>query len=221
MVLARELQDRGHHVILAGTPTFLRDPTVVDRDEFEIYPLADFEAEEGLEIFRKVRKTPSKRFLNEQIQAELKMLDHLRPAVVVNDFHLTLYISARLRRIPLISLLGGRWIYQYTAKPLKASRTHPFYPILKRILGEKGTDFVIPPFQRWALRYKMRPLYHLAQKYGLAPKKELWDLLIEKYNLVWTGIKLSNPPRLILGCQWPPRRASHPLLLLKRPTKSR
>lgn len=184
VVLARELQDRGHHVILAGTPTFLRNPTVVDRDEFEIYPLADFEAEEGLEILRKVRKTPSKRFLNEQIHAELKMLDHLRPAVVVNDFHLTLYISARLRRVPVISLLGGRWIYQYTAKPLKASRTHPFYPILKRILGEKGADAVIPPFQRWALRHKMRPFYHLSQKYGLEPKKNLWDLLIGEYNLI-------------------------------------
>jgi MGT family glycosyltransferase len=184
VVLARELKNRGYHVTLAGTPKFLQDPAVVPEAEFETYPIPDYEAEEGLEILRKVRKVPSKKFLNEHIQAELQMLDRVRPDVVVNDFRLTLYISARLRNIPVISLVGGRYMYQYAAKPFKAPRTHPTYPVLKRIMGEKGTDAVVPRLQRWALRYKMWPFYRLSKQYGLEPKKDLWDLLVGEYNLI-------------------------------------
>jgi MGT family glycosyltransferase len=184
VVLARELKNRGHHVILAGTPKFLNDPAVVNHEELETHPIVDYSVEEGLEILRTVRKTPSRQSLNEHIQAELHLLDQVRPDVVVNDFRLTLYISARLRQIPVISLVGGRYLYQYAAKPFKASRTHPSYPILKRILGEKGADAVVPNLQRWALRYKMRPFYHLSQHYGLEPKKDLWDFLVGEYNLI-------------------------------------
>ncbi|MBI3951717.1 MAG: hypothetical protein HY314_14810 [Acidobacteria bacterium] len=184
VVLARELKNRGHHVTLAGTPKFLRDPAVVQHEEFDTYPIPDYGAEEGLEILRKVRKTPCKQFLNEHIQAELQMLDQVRPDVVVNDFRLTLYISARLRSIPIISLVGGRYMYQYAAKPFKASRTHPSYPILMRLMGEKGTDVVLPSLQRWALRYKMWPFYDLSKQYGVEPKKDLWDFLVGEYNLI-------------------------------------
>jgi len=184
VVLAEELKQRGHHVILAGTPKFLNDPAVVNQEELETYPIADHSVEEGLEILRKVRKVPSRRSLHEHIQAELQMLDQVRPDVVVNDFRLTLYISARLRHIPVISLVGGRYLYQYAASPFKASRTHPAYTVLKRIMGEKGVDAVVPHLQRWALRYKMRPFYHLSKHYGLEPKKDLWDLLVGEYNLI-------------------------------------
>ncbi|MFQ5797727.1 MAG: glycosyltransferase [Bacteroidota bacterium] len=184
VMLARELQKRGYDIILAGTPKFLHDPALVRRGEFEIYTIADYEAQEGLKILRKVRKVPARQILNEHIQAEVKMLDQLQPDVVVNDFRLTLYLSARRQGIPIISLLGGRWMYQYAARPFKAPRTHPMYPLLKRFIGERGTDAVVPIFQRWALRYKMRPYYHLSKHYGLEPKKELWDLLVGEYNLI-------------------------------------
>jgi MGT family glycosyltransferase len=184
VMLARELKRRGYHITLAGTPKFLGDPAVMEPQEFDIYPIVDHEAEDGLEILRKIRKVPSRRFLNEHIQAELKMLDQLRPDVVVNDFRLTLYLSARLRHIPVISMVGGRYLYQYASKPFKAPRTHPAYPVLKKILGARGTDALMPTFQRWALRYKMRPFYRLSKQYGLEPKKDLWDFLVGEYNLI-------------------------------------
>lgn len=184
VVLARELKKRGHEVILAGTSKFLHDPAVVSQQELMTYPLPDHSVEEGLEILRQVRKLPSRQRLHEHIQAELQMLDQVRPDVVVNDFRLTLYLSARLRRIPVISLVGGRYLYQYAAKPFKASRTHPLYPILRRVLGQRGADAVVPNLQRWALRYKMRPFNRLSRYYGLNPQKNLWDLLMGEYNLI-------------------------------------
>lgn len=153
-------------------------------DELATYYLPDYDVEAGLEVLRKVRKVPSGRELNQHIQAELQMLDQLRPNVVVNDFRLTTYISARRCGIPVVSLVGGRYLYQYASKPFKAPRTHPSYPLLRWIIGERGTDALVPNLQRWALRYKMRPFYHLSKRYGVEPKKELWDLLIGEYNLI-------------------------------------
>lgn len=184
VVLARELKARGHSVIFAGTPKFLRDPAVVHPGEFRLYFIDDYDAEEGLEILRKVWKLPREEFLREHVQSELKMLDEVRPDVVINDFRLTMYLSARLRGIPVVSLLGGRWLVQYAAKPFKAPRTHPLYPFMKRVLGEKGTDAVVSPIQRWAIRYKMTPYRRLSRAYGLTPKRDLWDLLVGEYNLI-------------------------------------
>jgi len=198
VVLARELKARGHSIIFAGTPKFLRDPAVVRPGEFQIHLIDDYDAEEGLEILRKLWKTPRKESLREHVQSELEMLDEVRPDVVINDFRLTMYLSARLRGIPVISLLGGRWLVQYAAKPFKAPRTHPLYPLMRRLLGEKGTDAVVPPIQRWAIRYKMGPYRQLSKAYGLRPKRDLWDLLVGEYNLI-LDTELFGPMKSLPG----------------------
>ncbi|MBI4589389.1 MAG: hypothetical protein HY725_11165 [Candidatus Rokubacteria bacterium] len=184
VVLARELQKRGHRVVLAGTPKYLRDPDVVRPGEFELYELPDFYLDHGLEVLRRVRKLPSTRIIEENLTAELDMLNRVRPSVAIVDFRPTMYLSTRLKGIPVISLLGGRWVYQYASTPYKAFRTYALYPWIRRIVGERGADLFMPSLQRAAMRYKMLPFSLAYRRHGLAPKWAPWEMIVGDYNLI-------------------------------------
>lgn len=184
VVLASELKQRGHRIAFAGTPKYLKDPAVVGDEAFEFYPLTDFDLDEGLDILRTISRLPKERVIEEIIAAELQMLDRVRPRVVIVDFRPTMYISARLRRIPLIALLGGHWLYQFAAKPNRAFRTYAIYPLMKRLVGVKGADLLMPPLQRLAMRYKMLPFSAACKRHGLPPKRTPWEMLIGDDNLI-------------------------------------
>jgi len=182
VMVARELGRRGHQVILAGAPRLLRDPALED-PQLEYAELPDVPPGEGLQILRSLWKRPDLRWLEAHVRAELELLDRMRPDIVVVDFRLTMFLSARVRRVPVVSLLGGRWRYPYAAKPYRAFRTAPAFWV-RRLLGKRMGDFVIPRSFRWLLRYKIRPYWHLFARYGVEPGRDLWDLFLGDLNLI-------------------------------------
>ncbi|MDY6861496.1 MAG: hypothetical protein SV062_00735 [Thermodesulfobacteriota bacterium] len=184
VIVARELKRRGHNVILAGSPKYLQSPEVVKEGEFEFYNLPDIGVEESLEILRTFWKKPKRSSVKEHLDAELEMYKVLKPHLIIADFRLTVYISARKAGIPVVSLLGGRWIEKYAVEKLKAIKTHPKYPTIKKILGIKGAEIIMPFFQRLIIRYKVRPFQFAFKKYGLKKKKTLGDLLTGDFNLI-------------------------------------
>jgi UDP:flavonoid glycosyltransferase YjiC (YdhE family) len=184
VILARELQRRGHRVAFAGLPKYLADPNVVSPGEFEWYDLPDFDLEEGLEILRTVRKRPSNRTIEANIAAEQRLFARLKPRAVIVDFRPTVYIAARLQRLPLIALLGGRWLYQYAAKPYGACRTYAHYAVICKLVGTKGAEWLMPPLQRLAMRYKTRPMARAFKRHGLPPRRTPWDMLVGDSNLI-------------------------------------
>jgi MGT family glycosyltransferase len=181
-MLARELDRRGHCVLLAGDARFLREWTRQD-PRLGYVELPDIPAGEGLRILRSLWKRPDLRWLHTHVRAELELLDRVRPDLVVVDFRLTMFISARRRGIPIVSLLGGRWLYPYAAKPYRAFRTAPAFWV-RRLLGERLSEMVIPRGFRWLLRYKIRPYRRLLAHYGLEPKRDLWELFLGDMNLI-------------------------------------
>jgi MGT family glycosyltransferase len=183
VLVAKELQQRRHKIVFAGLPKYL-DDRLVAGGSFEYYPLPDFEADEGLQILRRLSRIPSRQVLERHLAAELQMLDDLKPDLVVSDFRLTILISAAVKRVPTVSLLGGRWIFPYIAKPYRAFRTAPFYTQLRTLFGERATDRLVPLLLRLVLRYKVRPYAGLFKKHGLEPKRVLWDLIIGDLNLI-------------------------------------
>jgi MGT family glycosyltransferase len=210
LVLAKELQARGHHVILAGMPKYLRNPDIMHNHHFDYYEITDFDLNQGLDILRTVRKTLSRSTVEKQVEAELTMLERLQPDLVITDFRLTVYISAPVMKIPVVSLLSGQWMQQYVAKRFKALRTLPPYPFVKRAVGREGANLILPPFQRLVIRYKMRPFRQALRKYRLEKKKTLWDLLVGDFNLIldtalWSPMQtLPNNFRQIGPIVWAP-----------------
>lgn len=191
VILGRELQKRGYRIIMAGTPKYLRDPAVVGLDEFEVYDLPDFDLDTGLEVLRTIRKRTSDQSLEHNIAAELRLLDDVKPRAAIVDFRPTMYISARIRRVPLIALVGGRWLYQYAAKPYRAFKTYPHYPLVRRLLGVRGADLCMPPLQRLAMRYKTQPFARACRRHGIGPKYTPWELLVGDYTLILDSDLLS------------------------------
>ncbi len=183
-MLGRALQERGWRVAFAGEPRYLHDPAVAEPDEFGFWPLADFSPEEAMDHFRKVFQRPARTFLRRQVEDELAILDAYDPALVICDFRLTMYISARLRGITVVSLLGGRWLLQYAAGPVEPARTHPSYDVMKRILGDSLARRVAKPVQLRILRWKMAPYHALAREYGLELPRDIWDWFIGEHNLI-------------------------------------
>lgn len=181
-MIARELGHRGHAVLLAGADRFLRDWARED-GRLQYVELPDIPAGEGLQILRSLWKIPDPRWLETHVRAELELLDHLKPDVVVVDFRLTMFISARVRRVPLVSLLGGRWLYPYAAKPYRPFRTAPAF-WWRRLLGRRVGEAVISRHFHRLLRYKIRPYRRLLARYGLEPKRDLWELFLGDLNLI-------------------------------------
>jgi UDP:flavonoid glycosyltransferase YjiC (YdhE family) len=184
VILARALQERGHRIAIAGMAKYLRDPGVVRAGEFAYHQLPDFDLAEGLEVLRSLHKLPRRQAIERNIAAELALLDALRPQAVVVDFRPTMYISARLRRIPLIALLGGRWLYQYAAKPYPAFRTYAHYAMIRKLFGVRGADRLMPPVQRLVMRYKTAPFARAFKRHGLPARRTPWDMLVGDYNLI-------------------------------------
>jgi UDP:flavonoid glycosyltransferase YjiC (YdhE family) len=137
-----------------------------------------------LEVLRTVRKRPPKGAIEANIAAEQRLLATLKPRAVIVDFRPTVYISARLRRLPLIALLGGRWLYQYAATPYGAFRTYPHYAVISKLVGSTGAELLMPPLQRLAMRYKMRPMARAFKRHGLPPQRTPWEMLVGDYNLI-------------------------------------
>ena len=183
-MLGRALRERGWRVAFAGESRYIRDPAVVEPGEFDFWPLADFGPEEAMDHFRKAFSRPDQRFLRRQVEDELAILDAYAPALVICDFRLTMYISARLRGIPVVSLLGGRWLLQYATQPVEPARTHPSYAMLERLLGASWARSVAKPVQLRMVRWKMAPYHALAREHGLELPRDIWDWFIGEHNLI-------------------------------------
>lgn len=189
-LLAGELAQRGHEIILAGSPRYLRDPQVA-AESFLYRPLPDFEASEGLTLLRNLHRRPRRRILQEHIRAELALIDQTAPDAVIIDFRLTMYLSAMLRGIPRISLLGGRWLPPRTAYPYRAFRTYPHYRLVKRLVGRDGAERLVPQLLKAVLWYKVAPYRGLMKQLGLPVKAHLWELLEGELNLILDSERLA------------------------------
>ena len=184
LILAGELKKRGHEVVLAGSPKYLQDPEIVKENGISFYNLPEIDQEEGLAILRTLGKNLKRSTVMEHIDAELKMFEVLKPHLIITDFRLTTYISARKANIPVVSLLGGRWIEKYSREKWKAIKNFPQYPLIKKTLGKEGADRVMPFFQHLLHRYKSWPLQFAFKKYGLKRRKTPGDILIGDFNLI-------------------------------------
>jgi MGT family glycosyltransferase len=182
--LAEELGHRGHRVICVGARRYLRDPAIACGHTYEYHELPDFDPEQAMEILRNIARAPSRRLIKVMLEGELQLLRQLQPDVVVVDFRLTMYLSARILRMPVVSLLLGIWLQQYSAVRPTTIQTSPHWRWLKRLIGAKGLGLLTPAILRLIVRYKTFPFARLAHEYGLRPSKFLWDLLIGDLNLL-------------------------------------
>lgn len=182
--LGRALKREGYEIIGVGSPKYFRNPQIVTENEFGYYKLPDFEQEEAMEALRTMRKPYTRNMVAEHVAAELALLEVLEPDAVIVDFRLTMHISARVLRIPIISLLNARWLPQYFTGTYEAPDSHPVPLFTKRILGRKAAASLWPHLIKLIQRYKLAPLAWGFRKNRLRVRRYLPDILVGDYNLI-------------------------------------
>jgi UDP:flavonoid glycosyltransferase YjiC (YdhE family) len=194
ILIARELKKRGYEIILAGSSKLIRNPQIAKEDEFDYYELIDFDQEEAMRILRTMQKAYSRKTFQEHLAAELDMLNRLKPDLVIVDFRLTMCVSAKVLKVPIISLLNARWLPQYFMGQYTASDSHPISLLTKKILGKKMADFFWPYLVKLTLRYKLSPFPRAFRAHALEVKRYPKDILVGDYNLI-LDTKLWGPTK--------------------------
>lgn len=183
-LIAAELYRRGHDVVMAGDPRYLANANLVDTTTYRYIKLSDWDLEEGLKIFRDIWSAVSFKFVDGLVKEELCLLDEVRPDIVVTDFRLTMFVSARVRRIPLVSIVESRWLHDHCIKPWQAFRTFEIYFWIRRLFGEEFTERVFPPLQHIIIQFKIAAFRKLFEHYSLPRPKNLWNLYEGDFNLL-------------------------------------
>ena len=192
-VLARELARRGHRVCMAGTPRYLRDPEVVGGSELEWHELPDFPADDAMALLRSVRARPDRARLDRMVAAEIALLGRLRPDLVIADFRPTIGIAARVRGVPVASLLLAHWTRPYAQRPEWVPRNYAVFAAIERALGPRAALRVATPLFSLAIRYKSAPIRAAGRARGVELPASLWDQLAGDLNL------LTDPESLCPG----------------------
>lgn len=101
--------------------------------------------------------------LSNYVEDDLRMLNAIRPDLVVGDFRLSLSVSARLAKVPYVSLINAYW-----SPYVRQYYTVPNIP-LTRIFPIKIANSLFRMVRPMAFASHTVPLNRVRRKYGLAP----------------------------------------------------
>jgi UDP:flavonoid glycosyltransferase YjiC (YdhE family) len=124
----------------------------------------------------------NKAALEQMYLEQVEIIRELKPIAVLGDYSLTLKMAAEASSVLYISLLNG-YMSKYYAGYRTISRTHPAYPLLKkvptsiaRMLTERG--------EASAFRQLHKPFKSLRRQYNLQPRKVYLDELEGDITLI-------------------------------------
>lgn len=127
--------------------------------------------------------------LTNYVRDDLAIIDNVQPDVIVGDFRLSLSVSARLRKIPYITVCDAYWSPGYVAEtPLPALSLTRFTPIG---IAQQAFQYIAP----LAFRLHAAPMEKLRRNFGLPSLN--YDL-----RACYTDADLrlfANPPELFPG----------------------
>lgn len=118
-----------------------------------------------------------KDLLQIQINEDLELLRQIKPDLVIGDFRISLNISARVEKVPYITLTNTHWLnFKPQDLPL------PEIPIFKMI-GQSVSgvvfNFFVKPFLPFILKHQARNINFFRLKYSQRPYQLLTDTYID------------------------------------------
>lgn len=158
-VLAQALLDKNYHVHFAANRRF--DHFFLF-DNFRRYNLVSISSSEFLRALASGRPPYNYNMLLDYINEDLKLIDKIKPDVIVGDFRLSLAISAKLAQIPYVSITNAYW--SPYAKPRFRIPSHPFV----NLIGVSASQFFFDLFRQFIFAYHSRSFKKVSFKYGLS-----------------------------------------------------
>jgi MGT family glycosyltransferase len=177
LLIARALRRAGWDVHFGCAGRFSKLP---EAEGFPVHHVATMDPERALKLIRQTRIGYDRKTVDLYVDDELTLIERLKPDFVLNDFRLTVALSAALSGVPFVNILSAYWT-NYYAPVLRAPADFP----LTRIFGKGLATRLLPPVQRQILRLYARPFNAAAARLGLSPFGNIFDVMASPHlNLI-------------------------------------
>jgi UDP:flavonoid glycosyltransferase YjiC (YdhE family) len=169
LVLARSLDPQKYEVHFACSEF---EPVIFGQTAFHRWPLFTMDKKTFLSSAEKGKSFYTEKLLRRYVDAEIQLLNAVKPDLVVGDARFSLAVSAPVCRVPYAALINAYW----SPFAVRDSFPLPDHPVV-RLLGEKIAARYFPRalpaiFDRFA-----RPLNKVRQSFGLEPVGSLLEML--------------------------------------------
>jgi UDP:flavonoid glycosyltransferase YjiC (YdhE family) len=166
-VLARSLDPAEYEVHFACARRF---QFICSNAQFPCLELSSIPSERFLAALNAGKRLYGRRILEKYVRDDLKLMQAVRPEIVVGDFRLSLAVSAQLAAVPHLALANAYW------SPYTTRREFPLPDVtFARILGVGASAHLFSLAQPFVFAYHARPLNALRKRYGLKPLGGLLD----------------------------------------------
>ena len=129
-------------------------------------------SERAASALRSGRRLYEEANLVRYIQAEVELIERVRPALVVGDFRWSVPASAELCGVPSAVLINAYWS-PYAPRPRFPVPDHP----IVRVLGERLTEQYFPLALPRVFQHFADPLNRARARFGLRPVGSLLEVL--------------------------------------------
>src|SRR6188768_463859 len=191
------------------------DPLVFHDLTFQRWPLYTIDREQGFKALAKGERLYDVKTLERYVADELRVLDEVKPDVVVGDFRLSLAVSAALRGVHCGSLINAYW----SPWAVREKWPVPDHPIV-RLVGVERAEKYFPQALPKVFGHFAAPLNAVRKRHGLPEFESLSHQLCFGDSVLYPDIPELCPlspeapaSQHFLGAiQWSPRVAAPRLL---------
>ena len=190
------------------------DPLIFEGMALQRWPLFTIDKEQGFKALAKGERMYDVKTLERYVKDELRVIDEVKPDVIIGDFRLSLAVSAPLRGVHCASLINAYWS-PYAVRERWPVPDHPIVRLVGVELAEKYFPQALPKvFGHFAA-----PLNSLRKRHGLAEFETLPHQLCFGDSVLYPDVPELCPVAAapashhFLGAvQWSPRVAAPPSL---------
>ncbi len=165
LVLAQSLNRANYEIQFAVDSRYRQ---FIDEASLDCRPIHSLSSEQFLQALSRGAPLYDARTLGNYVREDRELIEAFKPDVVVGDFRLSLAVSARLAKVPYITLSNIYWspfaVQRYTVPEL------PF----TRLLGPAIAQIVFNLARPLTFAMHTRPMNAVKKDFGLSPSG--WDL---------------------------------------------
>lgn len=168
MVLARGL-GRGFDVHFASARF---DEKLFEGTRFKRWPIWSLSPEKVEAAAAGGRRIYSTSTLARYVKDELRLIDAVKPDVIVSDLRWSTCISGPVSGVPVCTLIDAYW----SRRAVRAAFPVPDHPIV-RLLGVPMAEKYFPIALPKVFQHFVAPVNDLRRRYGLSPIGDLFDVI--------------------------------------------
>jgi UDP:flavonoid glycosyltransferase YjiC (YdhE family) len=183
------------------------DPLVFGGAAFQKWPLYTIDKEQGFKALAKGERLYDVKTLERYVSDELRIIDEVRPEVVIGDFRLSLAVSAPKRGVHVASLINAYW----SPYAVREKWPVPDHPIV-RLVGVERAEKYFPQALPKVFGHFAAPLNAVRKRHGLAEFESLAHQLCFGDSVLYPDVPelcpLEGAPsshRFLGAVQWSPK----------------